>query len=70
MNSKAKGSAGERELSRLLRSEGYDTHRSDQRYIGGLHNPEGIYCEPCQWTRFIFYCGRTRLRHKQRAGHY
>lgn len=40
MNSKRKGTAGERELAGILRSHGYDAHRNDQRYIGGLDNPD------------------------------
>lgn len=41
MNSKAKGSAGERELVQYLVSMGYtDAHRNDQRYVGGHDNPD------------------------------
>ena len=49
MNSKRKGSTGERELSGILRSHGYDSRRCDQRYIGGLENPDvtlpGVHVE-------------------------
>ena len=38
MNSKKKGSNGERELLRLL--EPYEAERHEQRYIGGLGNPD------------------------------
>lgn len=40
MNSKAKGSAGERELCEYLTGAGYPAHRNDQRYIGGNDNPD------------------------------
>ncbi len=38
MNSKKKGSNGERELFQLLRPYGAERH--EQRYIGGLGNPD------------------------------
>ena len=40
MNSKAKGSAGERELCEYLTEAGYPAHRNDQRYTGGKGNPD------------------------------
>ena len=40
MNSKRKGSDGERELVSLLRSVGIEAHRNDQMYIGGKNNPD------------------------------
>ena len=40
MNSKAKGSAGERELCAYLTGEGFPAHRNDQRYTGGHGNPD------------------------------
>lgn len=40
MNSKAKGSAGERELCAYLTGQGYPAHRNDQRYAGGHGNPD------------------------------
>lgn len=49
MNSKRKGSTGERELAGILRHHGYDSHRNDQRYVGGLENPDitlpGVHAE-------------------------
>lgn len=57
MNSKRKGSAGERELARLLQGYGYDTRRSVQ-YIG--YQPEAdvigidgihIECKRCEQVR-------------------
>lgn len=40
MNSKAKGSAGERELCEYLTRAGYPARRNDQRYMGGYDNPD------------------------------
>lgn len=40
MNSKAKGSAGERELCAYLTARGFPAHRNDQRYVGGIGNPD------------------------------
>ena len=39
MNSKAKGSAGERELCMWLTAHGYPARRNEQRYIGGKGKP-------------------------------
>lgn len=39
MNSKRKGSAGERELCAILAQAGA-AHRNDQRYVGGTDNPD------------------------------
>ena len=40
MNSKRKGSAGERELCEYLTAAGYPAHRNEQQYIGGKGNPD------------------------------
>lgn len=40
MNSKRKGSAGERELCEYLTAAGYPAHRNEQRYTGGNGNPD------------------------------
>lgn len=49
MNSKAKGSAGERELARYLTERGFEAHKNEQRFVGGAGNPdvslEGIHIE-------------------------
>ena len=39
-NSKAKGSAGERELCAILADEGFPAHRNDQTYRGGRGLPD------------------------------
>lgn len=40
MNSKSKGSAGEREFAHLLTEHGFPAHRNDQRFIGGVGRPD------------------------------
>lgn len=40
MNSKRKGSSGEREFLRLLEERGIPATRNEQRYVGGLDNPD------------------------------
>lgn len=40
MNSKRKGSAGERELCEYLTAAGFPAHRNDQMYTGGNNNPD------------------------------
>lgn len=42
MNAKRKGSSGERELLAIL--EPYGAERHEQRYIGGLGNPDISFC--------------------------
>ena len=40
MNSKHKGSEGERELCAYLTHAGYPAHRNEQRFVGGRGNPD------------------------------
>ena len=40
MNSKRKGSNGERELCAYLAAAGFPAHRNEQRYTGGRGNPD------------------------------
>lgn len=40
MNSKAKGSAGEREFAAILTEHGFPAHRNDQTFTGGRNNPD------------------------------
>ena len=40
MNSKRKGSAGERELLEILRRHGIEAARNDQMYVGGAGLPD------------------------------
>ena len=59
MNSKVKGSTGERELAKLLCSRGYKASRNDQRYVSGLENPDvslpGVHCEVKRCEAFRLY---------------
>ena len=40
MNSKRKGSAGEREFAALLTAWGFPAHRNDQTFVGGVGRPD------------------------------
>lgn len=40
MNSKRKGSAGEREFAALLTARGFPAHRNDQTFVGGKGRPD------------------------------
>ena len=40
MNSKAKGSAGEREFAAVLTAHGFPAHRNEQRFTGGFDRPD------------------------------
>lgn len=40
MNNKRKGNAGELELLHLLEERGLDVRRNDQKFIGGVDNPD------------------------------
>ena len=60
MNSKRKGSAGERELCGILQEAGFSSaHRNDQRYVGGLENPdialEGYHVEVKRCEKLSLY---------------
>ena len=61
MNSKRKGSAGERELCEILRQAWYESaHRNDQRYVGGVDNPDvaaipGYHIEVKRTERLSLY---------------
>ena len=40
MNAKRKGNAGEREFLSFLEANGVRANRNEQRYVGGLDNPD------------------------------
>ena len=40
VNSKRKGSAGEREFAAFLTAEGFPAHRNEQRFQGGVGRPD------------------------------
>jgi len=57
MNSKSKGSGGERELEKILTAAGLSAHRNNKMYTGGLENPDisipGVHveCKRCEKLR-------------------
>ena len=59
MNSKRKGSGGERELVEYFTSHGYESSRNNQMYIGGKNNPDveipGIHAECKRCESFRLY---------------
>jgi len=61
MNSKAKGSAGEREFAALCRDQGYnDAHRAQQQYTHGIDHPDvaglpGIHIEVKRCEKLNIY---------------
>ena len=68
MNSKKKGSAGERELCEILQQAGFDeAHRNDQRYTSGLENPDvaltGYHVEVKRAERFNAYEAMAQAEH-------
>ena len=67
MNSKRKGSVGERELAKILSSHGYSSSRNNQQYIGGLENPDislpGIHIECKRTEKLRLYDAMTQAVH-------
>ena len=61
MNSKKKGSAGERELLHLLEAHGIPAHRNLQQFVGGVDNPD-IGAEVCGLPLHIAVKRQERLR--------
>ena len=63
MNSKAKGNRGELELLHMLHDRGYPVYRNNQRYIGGMENPDiclrmngkEFHCEVKRTEKFHLY---------------
>lgn len=72
MNSKAKGSAGERELAGILRGHGYESHRNDQQYKGGKDNPDitldGMHVE-CKRTEALRLYDALEQARRDANGH-
>lgn len=61
MNSKQKGSAGERELLHLLEAHGIPAHRNFQQFVGGVDNPD-IDAEVCGIPLHVECKRQERLR--------
>ena len=76
MNSKRKGNRAERELLQLLQSYGIDAHRNDQRYIGGVDNPDisarigpaSVHVE-CKRVERLAMAAALRQAHRDANGH-
>ena len=76
MNSKRKGNRAERELLNILQSYGLDAHRNDQRYIGGIDNPDisvkigpvSVHVE-CKRVERLALAAALRQAHRDANGH-
>ena len=76
MNSKRKGNQAERELLRILQEYGVDAHRNDQRYIGGVDNPDisvrmgpvSVHVE-CKRVERLQLAAALRQAHRDANGH-
>ena len=76
MNSKRKGNRAERELLQLLKSYGIEARRNDQRYIGGIDNPDisarigpvSVHVE-CKRVERLAMAAALRQAHRDANGH-
>lgn len=76
MNSKRKGNRAERELLQLLQDYGIDARRNDQRYIGGIDNPDisvrigpvSVHVE-CKRVERLALAAALRQAHRDANGH-
>ena len=76
MNSKRKGNQAERELLRILQEHGVEAHRNDQRYIGGVDNPDiavrmgpvSVHVE-CKRVERLQLATAIRQAHRDANGH-
>ena len=76
MNSKRKGNQAERELLKILQSYGLDARRNDQRYIGGVDNPDisvkigpvSVHVE-CKRVERLQLAAALRQAHRDANGH-
>lgn len=76
MNSKRKGNRAERELLQLLQSYGIEARRNDQRYIGGIDNPDisarigpvSVHVE-CKRVERLAMAAALRQAHRDANGH-
>ena len=67
VNGKSKGSRGERELAKILCAHGYDSHRNNQQFIGGLENPDislpGVHVEVKRTEKIRLYDSMAQAAH-------
>ena len=76
MNAKRKGNQAERELLRILQEYGVDAHRNDQRYVGGVDNPDisvrmgpvSVHVE-CKRVERLQLAAALRQAHRDANGH-
>ena len=76
MNAKRKGNQAERELLRILQEYGVDAHRNDQRYVGGIDNPDisvrmgpvSVHVE-CKRVERLQLAAALRQAHRDANGH-
>ena len=76
MNSKRKGSRAELELLRILQEHGVEAHRNDQRYVGGIDNPDisvkmgpvNVHVE-CKRVERLQLAAALRQAHRDANGH-
>ena len=76
MNAKRKGNQAERELLRILQEYGVDAHRNDQRYVGGIDNPDiSVRMGPvsvqveCKRVERLQLAAALRQAHRDANGH-
>jgi hypothetical protein len=61
MNSREKGTVGEREFASLLREHGFNARRG-QQFSGGAESPD-VICEELHWLHFeVKRCERIEMR--------
>jgi len=73
MNSRAKGVAGEKELSYLLRAQGYSEAHRGQQFRGGGDSPDvvgipGVHLECKRTNHFEFYNSVDQARRDAAPG--
>ena len=76
MNAKRKGNQAERELLRILQEHGVEAHRNDQRYVGGIDNPDisvrmgpvSVHVE-CKRVERLQLAAALRQAHRDANGH-
>lgn len=76
MNSKRKGNRAELELLRILHGYGVEAHRNDQRYVGGIDNPDisakigpvNVHVE-CKRVERLQLAAALKQAHRDANGH-
>ena len=76
MNSKRKGNQAERELLRILQAAGVEAHRNEQRFVGGIDNPDiavklgavAVHVE-CKRVERLSLAAALKQAHRDANGH-